>query len=200
MTMCSPRIPNMEYNRSLHHYRQESKTLSTGSHVSETPVPSPEASPAASPPEPEPEEVSPDPKPEINLDDLAQIWKSFLNDIPEYIWTSKFSHSKHINVTKDNYPMVDLNKTQTLRHSTVTQIKSKMYSLSCWEINKLFSLGNPTLSEKQGGLTFKDICRYIHSSGRTDIKNKYVPSRFFLHPDSGNNYSVALRRIYYYVN
>lgn len=194
--MCSPRIPNMEYNRSLHHYRQESKTLSTGSHVSETPDPWIRPKCLVY-------EVGDYTQPahkDDHLDDLAQIWKSFLNDIPEYIWTSKFSHSKHINVTKDNYPMVDLNKTQTLRHSTVTQIKSKMYSLSCWEINKLFSLGNPTLSEKHGGLTFKDICRYIHSSGRTDIKNKYVPSRFFLHPDSGNNYSVALRRIYYYVN
>tara|TARA_B100000073_G_C23693489_1_gene557389 strand:- start:853 stop:1398 length:546 start_codon:yes stop_codon:yes gene_type:complete len=134
--------------------------------------------------------------PLISLED----WKAFLDKIPDDIWTSKFSSTRHINADKGIFPMIGLDKTETLKSATVKQFKSKMYALSEWELTKLFSLGNPTIPEAQGGLTFENICRHVHSSGRTDVKSKPFPPKFFLHPDSGNNYSVALRRIYFYVN
>ena len=144
------------------------------------------------------------PPPESPIEDSPVLsfedWKAFLDKIPDDIWTSKFSSTKHINADKGIFPMVGLDKTEALKSSTVKQFKSKMYALSSWERTKLFTLGNPTIPEAQGGLTFENICRHVHSSGRTDVKSKPFPPKFFLHPDSGNNYSVALRRIYYYVN
>lgn len=142
------------------------------------------------------------PEPLIDNTELISLdeWKAFLDAIPDEIWTSKFSNTRHINAANGIFPMVGLDKTETLKSATVKQFKNKMYALSSWEITKLFTLGNPTIPEAQGGLTFEDICRHVHSSGRTDVKSKPFPPKFFLHPDSGNNYSVALRRIYYYVN
>lgn len=129
-----------------------------------------------------------------------EFWKEFLNDIPEFVWTSKFLSTKHINAAKNQFPMVGLNQTKPLKASSVKEYKTKIYGLSSWELTKLFSLGDPTIPEEDGGLSYEDLCRNIHNSGRTDIK-KQVPPRFFESAsDAGNNYSVALRRIYWYVN
>ena len=149
---------------------------------------------------PIPVEVQPQGQPNDAPLILLDEWKAFLDTIPDDIWASKFSSSRHINAANGVFPMVGLNKTVTLKSATVKQFKSKMYALSEWELTKLFSLGNPTIPEAQGGLTFENICRHIHSSGRTDVTSKPFPPKFFLFADGGNNYSVALRRIYFYVN
>lgn len=128
-----------------------------------------------------------------------EFWKKFLNDIPEFVWTSTFLSKKHINAAKNQFPMVGLNRTKPLLDSSVKNYKTKIYGLSDEELTDLFSLGDPTIPEEDGGLSYEDLCRKIHNSGRTDIK-KLVPPKFFSSPDSGNNYSVALRRIYWYVN
>jgi len=137
-------------------------------------------------------------QPLINPIDTQQ-WKQFLDTIPTVVWTSTFKSKTHINVAKNKFPMVSLDKENTNKSTATKQYKSKMYSLSTWEITKLYSLGDPTLPENQGGISYENVCRYIHNSGRTDIK-KPCPPIFFYDIDNGNNYSVALRRIYWHIN
>jgi hypothetical protein len=128
-----------------------------------------------------------------------QRWKQFLTTIPEYVWTSHLETGGHINVAKNKFPTANIVKGTTIKPTSTKQIKSKMDNLSSWDITKMYSLGDPTLPENQGGLSFENICRNIHNSGRTDIKKAHPPL-FFHNSDHGNNYSVGFRRIYWYIN
>ena len=128
-----------------------------------------------------------------------QRWKQFLTTIPEYVWTSHLETGGHINVAKNKFPTANIVKGTTIKPTSTKQIKSKMDNLSSWDITKMYSLGDPTLPENQGGLSFENICRNIHNSGNPYHK-KAAPPLFFHNSDHDRNYSNGFRRIYWYIN
>lgn len=129
-----------------------------------------------------------------------QRWKQFLTTIPEYVWTSHLeTGGGHINVAKNKFPTANIVKGTTIKPTSTKQIKSKMDNLSSWDITKMYSLGDPTLPENQGGLSFENICRNIHNSGNPCHK-KAAPPLFFHNSDHDRNYSNGFRRIYWYIN
>ena len=129
-----------------------------------------------------------------------QRWKQFLTTIPEYVWTSHLeTGGGHINVAKNKFPTANIVKGTTIKPTSTKQIKSKMDNLSSWDITKMYSLGDPTLPENQGGLSFENICRNIHNSGNPYHK-KAAPPLFFHNSDHDRNYSNGFRRIYWYIN
>ena len=128
-----------------------------------------------------------------------QRWKQFLAIIPEYVWTSRLETGGHINAAKNKFPTANIVKGTTIKPTSTKQIKSKMHNLSSWDITKMYSLGDPSLPENQGGISFENICRNIHNSGNPYHK-KAAPPLFFHNSDHDRNYSNGFRRIYWYIN
>ena len=79
-----------------------------------------------------------------------EFWKKFLNDIPEFVWTSTFLSKKHINAAKNQFPMVGLNRTKPLLDSSVKHYKTKIYALSDEELTELSVAVGAIHSEAEG--------------------------------------------------
>ena len=138
-----------------------------------------------------------------------QEWKTWINSLPEGVWEWGRVPGKDINLQKEFFPAFLLDPTNPKRTSasSVTQYKTRVKGLSSWELSHLFSLGNPTIPEDQGGLKYEDICRHIQSSGRNvdgpgskGYLKKGAPPMFFHTRDQGNNYGSVFRRIYWHIN
>lgn len=138
-----------------------------------------------------------------------QEWKTWINSLPEGVWKWGRVKGKDINLQKEFFPplLLDPTNPKSTSDASVTQYKTRIKGLSSWELNRLFSLGNPTIPEDQGGLKYEDICRHIQSSGRNvdgpgskGYLKKGAPPMFFHTRDQGNNYGSVFRRIYWHIN
>lgn len=137
-----------------------------------------------------------------------QEWKTWIDSLPEGVWEWARVPGKDINLQKEFFPPLLLDPAEEpVKASSVTQYKTRVKGLSSWELNRLFSLGNPTIPENQGGLKYEDICRHIQSSGRNvdgpgskGYLKKGAPPMFFHTRDQGNNYGSVFRRIYWHIN
>ena len=163
-------------------------------------------SPKALPP---PVHTHPQPNPLPTAFPSSEEWKTWIDSLPAGVWEWVRVPGKHINLQREFFPVFLLDPTYPKRTnaSTVNEYRQKVRALTSWERSRLFSLGNPTIPEDQGGLKYEDICRHIQSSGRNvdgpgsaGYIKKGAPPMFFQTRDSGNNYGAIFRRIYWYIN
>ena len=138
-----------------------------------------------------------------------QEWGAWIDSLPEGVWEWARIKGPDINLNREFFPPFYLNPEDPKHVSpaSIKQYKTRAKGLSTWELEKLYSLGNPTLPERQGGLAYEDICRHIQSSGRNvdgpgskGYLKKGAPPMFFHTRDQGNNYGSIFRRIYWYIN
>jgi hypothetical protein len=139
----------------------------------------------------------------------AQEWTNWIDNLPRGVWEWSRFKGKDINLNKELFPPFILNPDDPKRTvpASVNQYLNRAKGLSTWEREHLFSLGNPTIPENEGGLRYEDICRHIQSSGRNidgpgskGYLKKGAPPMFFQTRDQGNNYGSIFRRIYWYIN
>jgi hypothetical protein len=139
----------------------------------------------------------------------SEEWKTWIDSLPAGVLEWVRVRGKDINVQREFFPafLLDPTNPQRTSASTVNEYRRKVRALTSWERSRLFSLGNPTIPEDQGGLKYEDICRHIQSSGRNvdgpgsaGYIKKGAPPMFFQTRDSGNNYGAIFRRIYWYIN
>ena len=109
-------------------------------------------------------------------------------------WKATNLNKTHPNPERKKFPKPIFNKDKSnKKHGGI-----KLKGLTQHDLIKLFTLGNPLLPEKLGGLKLKHIFIYIHNSGRDDVANS--PKKFFSLSDDGHSLSMSFRRLWSIVN
>ena len=126
-------------------------------------------------------------------------WRKFMTDThTHWKWTAKNLQRKHPKIETNKFPVPIFSKdgTPNKEHGGI-----KLRNLTQYDLIKLYTLGNPLIPEKQGGLKLKDIYIHIHNSGNVLPTEKYSPNKPFFHfADHGRTITMSLRRIWSIIN
>jgi len=133
------------------------------------------------------------------VNDLIPQWHKFMTDTRKHWkWYAKNLEKRHPKIETNKFPkpIFSQNSTPNKAHG-----EGKLRNLTQHDLIKLYTLGNPLIPEKQGGLKLKDIFICIHNSGDVLPTEKHSPNKSFFHvADNGRTYSMPLRRVWSIIN